>query len=383
MVSRKRKPPAAVRYGEFRKAFRGAAAGIVLLTPTGTILYSNESFARIIDRRPEEIRKLNLFDLIHPEDRSRHQELLKQLLANAIPHFVIEKRYIRPDGSSVWVRNSVSLAGKRPAGTSHLAAICEDVNDRKQAEQAISNQERLAALGRLASAIVHEIRNPLESASNLIFLAQKSTSLEEVRQYLKTAEEEVGRASNIATQGLDFSRQSAAPLLTNLADLLQSVLSLLKGRLTRAHVRVEFVHSGSTELLCFPGEMRQVFVNLIVNAIDAMPGGGRLILRLRLARDWRTNRPGVRVTIADTGVGMSPDIRRRIYQAFFTTKGPEGSGVGLWVTANIVDKHQGSMHVRSRRGSGATGTVFTLILPEGGVGGKAAGFVGSRSGLPG
>jgi two-component system, sporulation sensor kinase C len=383
MVSRKRKPPAEVGDGEFRKALRGAATGIAILTSSGTILYSNESFAKIVDRRPEEIPKLNLFDLIHPEDRSRHQALLKQLFANAIPHFVIEKRYIRPDGSSVWARNSVSLAGKRSAGRSHLACICEDINDRKQAEQAVRNQERLAALGRLASAIVHEIRNPLEAASNLIFLAQKASSIEEARHYLTTAEEEVGRASNIATQGLHFSRQSAAPLLTNLADLLESVLSMLKGRLNRAHVRVEFLHSGSTELVCFPGEMRQVFANIIVNAIDAMPGGGRLILKLRSATDWRTNRPGVRVTIADTGVGMSPDTRRKIYRAFFTTKGPEGSGVGLWVTANIVDKHDGSMHVRSRKGYGATGTAFTLIFPEGGVEGKPAGFVGPSSDQPG
>jgi PAS domain S-box-containing protein len=383
MASLKRKSPADVGGGEFRRTFRGAATGIVIFTPTGSILYSNESFARIVDRGSGDILKFNLFDLIHPEDRSPYQQLLKQLLASEAPHFVIEKRYIRPDGRSVWVRNSVSLAVKQKAGATRLACICEDVNDRKQAEQAISNQEYLAALGRLASAIVHEIRNPLEAASNLIFLAQKSSSIEEARQFLNGAEEEVGRASNIATQGLHFSRQSAAPLLTNLADLMQSVLSLLKSRLMRAHVQVEFGHSGSTELLCFPGEMRQVFVNLIVNAIEAMPNGGRLILKLRAARDWRTNRPGVRVTIADTGIGMSPDIRRRIYQAFFTTKGPEGSGVGLWVTANIVDKHEGSMHVRSRKGSGATGTAFTLIFPEGGVEGKPLGFVGSTSDLPG
>jgi PAS domain S-box-containing protein len=176
---------------------------MAILTPTRTIPYSNESFA---DHRPEEIPKLNLFDLIHPEDRSRHQELLKQLIAKAIPHFVIEKRYIRPDGSSVWVRNSVSLAAKRTAGRSHFVCICEDVNDRKQAEQVVSNQQRLSALGRLASAIVHQTRNPLEAASNLIFLAQKSSSIEEARQYLTTAEEEAGRASNIATHGLHFSR---------------------------------------------------------------------------------------------------------------------------------------------------------------------------------
>jgi PAS domain S-box-containing protein len=379
MVSHKRKPPLAVRYREFGKAFKGAAAGIVISTPAGRIVSSNESFARIVDRRPEEIRKVNLFDLIHPEDQSRHRELLEKLLANTIPHFVIEKRYIRPDGSCVWVRNSVSLAGEGNASTRQLVAICEDIDDRKQAVLAISNQERLAGLGRLASAIVHEIRNPLEAALNLIFLAQRAASLEEAKRYLQTVEEEVGRASNIATQGMHFPRQSPVPLLTNLADLLQSVLALLKGRLERAHVRVDFVHSGPTELLCFPDELRQVFVNLITNAIEAMRGGGKLMLRLRSGLDWRTNRPGVRVTLADTGSGMSPETRRKIYQAFFTTKGPEGSGVGLWVSANIVDKHQGSIHVRSRKTPGASGTVFTLIFPDGGVEGKRPGFTGPNS----
>ena len=139
-----------------------------------------------------------------------------------------------------------------------------------------------------------------------------------------------------------------------------------------------FGWDGKPEAVLRLMEQRKI-VNLITNAIEAMRGGGKLMLSLRSGIDWRTNRPGVRVTIADTGSGMSPETRRKIYQAFFTTKGPEGSGVGLWVSANIVDKHQGSIHVRSRKTPGASGTVFTVIFPDGGVEGKRPGFTGPNS----
>ena len=131
------------------------------------------------------------------------------------------------------------------------------------------------------------------------------------------------------------------------------------------------------ELMCFAGEMRQVFVNLIGNAIESMPGGGQLKVRVRPGTDWRTDDHGVRVTIADTGKGMSIDTRKHIYEAFFTPKGSQGSGLGLWVTSNIVKKHQGCIHVRSRRLPKAGGTLFNLVFPYRGAEGKAAGFRGT------
>jgi PAS domain S-box-containing protein len=364
----------ALGYGTLTSVFTGAATGVVISSLEGDVLHCNDAFARIVNRTPDEIGSANILDFTHPEDLSHHQELLNQLISDKISNFVVEKRYVRPDGSSVWVRNSVSIADPVPPGPRHLVSICEDICDRKHAEQAIKNQEQLAAFGKLASAIVHEIRNPLEGALNLIFLAQTAATLDDARMYLQRAEDELSRASNIVVQGLQFPRQSPAPQVTSMVDLLQSVLILFRGKLDRAHVHVDFRHTDSPQLLCFPGEIRQVLTNLIVNAVDAMPGGGHLCIRLKPAPDWRSDRAGVRVTIADTGVGMSPRTRRKIYQAFFTTKGASGSGIGLWVTANIVNKHQGSIHVRSSSVSGASGTVFTLIFPHGGVAGKPEGF---------
>jgi len=361
-------------YQAIGKVFAGATPGIIICGLQGRFVHCNDAFARMVDRTREEIANCNVLNLIHPEDISRYQELLKQLIAKQIPHFVIEKRYVRPDGTDVWVRNSVSLVERESAGSCDLISICEDICDRKRAEQAVKDHEQLAALGRLASAIVHEIRNPLEGATNLTFLAQKSTSLDEARMYLKAAEEELARAGNIIALGLQFPRQVVAPERVAMEELLQSVLRLLSGRLERGHVRVDFSCTAKPTLLCFPGEIRQVLVNLIVNAIDAMPSGGLVRIRVKPATDWRTDVPGVRITIADTGVGMSRVTRRRIYEAFFTTKGPAGSGIGLWVSANIVNKHRGSIHVRSRNNPRSSGTAFTMIFPDEAAEGKPPGI---------
>jgi signal transduction histidine kinase len=154
------------------------------------------------------------------------------------------------------------------------------------------------------------------------------------------------------------------------------VLSLFKGKFAAARVRVELQTEDAPELMCFAGEMRQVFVNLIGNAVESMQDGGQLRIRVRPGTDWRSGDQGVRITIADTGLGMSAETRKRMYEAFYTTKGPGGSGLGLWVTANIVRKHRGSVHVRSKRVARFGGTAFTLIFPYTGAAGKPAGFQG-------
>jgi len=375
MSSTAREKPTSPSYVTLRSAFSGAAAGVVISSLEGEVLHHNSAFAKILGRSQEEIAKANIFDLTHPEDQSNYQLLLADLLALRRPGFVIEKRYVRPDGSSAWVRNSVSLIGEEQTGPRHLISICEDIYRFKLAEQALKNQEHLAALGRLTSSIVHEIRNPLEAAFNLVFLARNSADLDEARKYLVVAEEEIGHAATIAAQGLELHRQASVPIPTDLADLLKSVLVLLKSKLDRSGIHLEFQHSAnSPNLMCFPREIRQVCVNLITNAIDAMPEGGDLRIRLRPGCDWRTDRAGVRLTIADKGIGIDPRMRRKIYEAFFTTKGSAGSGLGLWVTANIVKKHQGSIHFRSSNEPGHRGTAFTVIFPIGGAEGKKSGF---------
>ena len=269
-------------------------------------------------------------------------------MACEIPAFIIEKRYVRPDGSIVWVRNSVSLIEDEQSSSRHVVSVCEDISQRKRAEEILEKQEQMAAIGRLTSSIIHEINNPLEAVLNLIFLARRSADFGEADNYLRDAEEELGRACDITTQGLQFHRQSASPTSTNMVDILQSVLALFKGKFKTARVRAEFKAEDSPELMCFAGEMRQVFVNLVGNAVDSMPDGGQLIIKTRPGTDWRSGDHGVRITIADTGKGMSVETRRRMYEAFYTTKGSEGSGLGLWVTAKIIRKHRGCIHVRSK-----------------------------------
>jgi PAS domain S-box-containing protein len=354
--------------------FEHAATGCVITDVTGNVVNMNKAFARIVDRSPAEIQSGNLFRWTHPDDQSRHDELLKQLLAGEIPGYVIEKRYLRTDGGVAWVRNSVSLVGDEQAPPRRVISICEDISDRKQAERVLERQEQMAAIGRLTSSILHEINNPLEAVGNLIFLARHAANPVEAAGYLKQAEEELGHASQITSQGLQFHRQSSAATSTNVADLLCSVLALFNGRLKETRVHVGLTTVDAPELICFPGEIRQVFVNLISNAIDSMIADGELKIRVRPATDWQTGEHGVRVTIADTGEGMSVETRKHIYEAFFTTKGAQGSGLGLWVTSNIVKKHGGCIHVRSRSASTRRGTVFGLIFPYRGAQGKAAGY---------
>ncbi len=353
--------------------FKDAATGLVITDVTGNVVDANTAFARIVDRSPAEIYNANLFKWTHPEDQSRHGELLQQLLTAKIPGFVIEKRYLRSDGSVVWVRNSVSLMSGEPS-PGRLVSICEDISDRKRAEGVLKRQEQMAAIGRLTSSILHEINNPLEAVGNLIFLARQSATAVEAAGYLNQAEEELAHVSQITSQGLQFHRQSSAAISTNVVELLRSVLVLFTGRLKEARVHVNLAADDAPKLMCFPGEIRQVFVNLISNAVDSMGADGQLKIRVRPSTDWRTGEQGVRVTIADTGEGMSLETRKHIYQAFFSTKGPQGSGLGLWVTSSIVKKHQGCIHVRSKHATAQGGTVFSLIFPHRGAQGKTAGY---------
>jgi PAS domain S-box-containing protein len=353
--------------------FEHAATGFALTDAAGRIVGLNKALARIVDRGPAEIEGENLFKLTHPEDRSRHEALLQQLLAAEIPSFVIEKRYVRPDGDVVWVRNSVTVMGQEPAEPAQLISICEDITARKRAERVLEEQEQMATVGRLTSSILHEINNPLEAIGNLIYLATHTQSPSDAKVYLRQAEEELGRVSQITAQGLQFHRQTTVPTSTNVIVLMRSVLSLFKGKLREANVDVDLRTDDAPELTCFPGEIRQVFVNLISNAIESMRHGGQIAIRVRPGTDWRSNDHGVRVTIADTGEGITPEAKKHIYDAFFTTKGSQGSGIGLWVTSNIVKKHQGRIHMRST--PGARGTIFTLIFPYRGAEGRKPGYI--------
>jgi len=255
-----------------------------------------------------------------------------------------------------------------------VGIIALDASDRKRSEEALRRSEKLAVTGRLAASIAHEINNPLEAITNLLFLLRSSSELPEAaRQYTEMAEYELRRIAEITQQTLRFYRQPTQPGRAALAELLDSVLGLYQSRLNSLDVRVERDYDPEVTLFCFAGEIRQVFANLVGNAIDALSPGGRLLIRARRSCNWRDPaRRGIRFTIADTGSGMEPDVRRHIFEAFFTTKEVTGTGLGLWVSHEIILKHHGLVHVRSRAAAGSapgagigSGTVFNLFLPDG------------------
>jgi PAS domain S-box-containing protein len=247
--------------------------------------------------------------------------------------------------------------------------IVRDVSERARSEEALRRTEKLAATGRLAASIAHEINNPLEAITNLLYLLHNFAGLSEsALHYVIMAEHEARRISEIAQQTLRFYRQSTLPIRANIGELANSVLDLYRGRLHTMGVEVERRYRAHADLLCFDGEIRQVIANLVGNAVDAIPPtGGRLFVRVRPSHSWdATATPGVRLTVADTGSGMPPDVRSRIFEAFFTTKEATGTGLGLWVSHEIIVKHHGLVRVRSRLVSlgRPSGTVFHIFFPD-------------------
>ena len=308
--------------------------------------------------KPEDI-----FALMHPEDRSRVQQAVRKALAEQ-PGYTLEYRALWPDDSVHWMRSSAVVLRDGQGAALRLLGIDTDITERKQAEAALMQTEKLAAVGRLSASIAHEINNPLESVTNLLYLARTSQSLKEVHTHLDTAERELRRVAVISNQTLRFHKQSTASLEVTCSDLFEGVLSIYQGRLMNSQIEVQKRKRAHRSIECFDGEIRQVLNNLVGNAIDAMhPQGGRLLIRSREAYDWRTEERGIVLTVADTGTGMPPQVLRKIFEAFYTTKGIGGTGLGLWVSKEIVDRHHGALRVRSSNKKGHSGTVFALFLP--------------------
>jgi PAS domain S-box-containing protein len=247
-----------------------------------------------------------------------------------------------------------------------FAAFIADLTLQKKSQQALRQAEKLAVAGRFAASIAHEINNPLEAVTNCLYLASIAPSLPESKGYIETAQAELARVSQITVQTLRFFRGSSPQSSTDVDELIQNVLGVLKSRLAKSQIEVNSRLRATSAIFAQAGEIRQVITNLIVNAIDALPNGGHILIRTANGRDWSKRTNGVVITIADDGVGMDTATVNRIFEAFYTTKGDTGTGLGLWVSQEIIGKHNGSIRVRSRvAGNGVrSGSVFRLYLPS-------------------
>jgi signal transduction histidine kinase len=268
-----------------------------------------------------------------------------------------------PENYRYWTVSYFPVYGP-DGGVQAITAASLEITAQKKAEMALVQSEKLAVVGRLASSIAHEINNPLESITNLLYLAQHSDDLRQIHEHLRIAEIELRRVAGITSQTLRFHKQATSPQAVTPEELIASALAIFQGRLANSGVEVMERDRALLPVRCFEGEMRQVISNLISNALDAMASqDGRLILRTRMGRSWRTGEAGVTITVADTGGGMSREIVAKLFNPFFTTKGLTGTGLGLWVAKQIVDRHRGALRVRSSVSAAHHGTVFTIFLP--------------------
>jgi len=278
-------------------------------------------------------------------------------LREPLGNVLLLERPIRPETLISTVETTLRARRRQYQIRDHLEQF-------KQAQAALRQSEKLAVAGRLTASIAHEINNPLESVTNLLYLMRSSSSLEEIKEYLELAEPELARVSQIATQTLKFYRQPSAATPISVAEALNSALLLYRQRLASAKIAVERQIEEAPPIQGVAGELRQVFVNLIDNAVDAMRMGGRLKLRLRPAKDLLNGgQSGVRVLIADTGSGIPREVQSKLFLPFISTKPTTGTGLGLWVASEIIQKHGGNIRVRSSVAAGRSCTIFSIFLP--------------------
>ncbi|HET9165299.1 MAG TPA: ATP-binding protein [Candidatus Angelobacter sp.] len=298
---------------------------------------------------------------IVPEDRQQvHQSIANAMASNS--EYEVQYRVYMADKTLHWLeaRGRIIVIADLPV---RMLGVAMDVTSRKAAEQTLRQSEKVAATGRLAASIAHEINNPLASVMNALYILRTNSKMpESALIYVKTAEEELARVVHITKQTLGFYREISSPVMSSVPQLFEEVLAAYDTRIEQGQIAVHRDFSDVGPLAAFPTELRQVFSNLVLNAIEAISGPGNIYIRVRHAHDGQ-EREGIRVIVADDGCGIPAENMPQIFEPFFTTKDSKGTGLGLWVSQGIVQKHQGSLRVRSRTDEANHGTCCSVFLP--------------------
>ena len=271
---------------------------------------------------------------------------------------------MRKSGERIEVSLTLSPVFDEERNIVGVASINRDISQQKKVEKALHTSERLASVGRLAATIAHEINNPLEAVTNLVFLAQNSSSEQDAKVFLEQAQQELARVALLTKQTLGFYRENKGARELTLGELVIPLVSVFSARARNKQVSIETDFRENPTLVGIPGEIRQLFANLLNNSIDAVKDRGRILIRVSAARERRgSEREGVRLTVCDNGPGIPRESRKKLFEPFFTTKRDVGTGLGLWVSSNILRNHDGNIRVRSSTRPGKSWTVFTVFLP--------------------
>ncbi len=348
---------------------RSIGDAVIACNAEGTVVFMNLIAEQLTGWKEDEARGLTLHEVFpifnedtraaveNPVDKVRR---LGTVVGLANHTFLISKKgkEICIDDSGAPIRDS---SGKMIG----VVLVFRDITERRMSEGALMRAEKLAAAGRLAASVAHEVNNPLEGLTNLVYIAHRSNDLNEIHQLMSQAENELGRIAHITRQSLGFYRETSTAAHFKPATIVREVTDFYASRAARHGVAFIINAKTEREVLGSAGELRQVLSNLLANSLDACAGGATIRVEANSAIDPRNPaRAGVRITIADTGMGIPPEHLENIFEPFFTTKKDTGTGLGLWVSRELVEKHGGSMRVRSRVSDPLCGTVFSIFLPE-------------------
>ncbi len=350
----------------FHRLVDAMPLGLLLSDATGRITYANAAVSNMLGYSAEQMLRGD----VTLDSIGGSTQLAIHNLASMAGKQPAEISLERQDGLSIEVLlGTAFLNPDESLEDCQIAAFLADITARKQAEEVLRRTEKLAVAGRLAASIAHEINNPLAAVTNCLYLVQSTELTIDGRTFLEMAQKELDRVAQITVQTLRFHRQSSRAVESDVAELAGTVLALFDSRMRRQNITVRRDFRTRRTLLAFEGELRQVIVNLLGNAIDASPAGGEIVLRTAYSHHPAIGREGITMTIADHGTGMSSQTLEHLFEPFYSTKGITGTGLGLWVSQEIVDRHGGSFQVRSRPATMVQpgGTVFRIFLPLGGV----------------
>lgn len=327
----------------------------------GIVTTWNEGAQRMFGYTAEEMVGQSILRIIPEDLQYEEDEILRTLRGGGrVDHYETTRK--KKSGELVPVSVTISPMRDENGKVIGASKIARDISDRKRVERLMIQSEKLAATGRMAAAVAHEINNPLESIINLVYLARQNTTEDaKAYQFLVTAEEELERVSHIARQTLGFYRETGAATEVHMRDLLETVLTVYRAKLLSSGVSVDTRFNDLQKVAVSKGELLQVFSNVIANAIEAMPQGG--VLSISVRRSMRASGDGIQIIIRDSGVGIKKEGLERVFEPFFTTKGELGTGIGLWVAKQLVEKRGGQISIASSAEAGNSGTTVTIFIP--------------------
>jgi PAS domain S-box-containing protein len=326
---------------------------------SGIVLTWNLAATRIFGYTADEMVGISILRLIPLDLHHEEVEILAKIKAGErIEHY--ETTRLRKDGSTIEVSLTISPIRNSSGTVVGTSKIARDISATKNMERQLVQAEKIATMGRMAATIAHEINNPLAAITNLVYLAKcSSVDNADAVEYLTTAERELERVSHISRQTLGYYRDAGAHSVFACHELLNEVLRVYQSKIQNRRIVVEREFDSLSPITASRGELTQVFSNVIANSVDAMPDGGRLRIQIK-----ESGEDQIQIVFEDQGAGISPENLPKVFEPLFTTKGNLGTGLGLWIVKQLVDKHGGRLEMSSSTVSGSSGTVTRLLLPR-------------------